>query len=98
MAIVHIDVEKKGGDVSAMRRDLASLLCKLEGGTPVKGYFLRVDLEAVEPENVALSQFETKLGCQAFYGADDICGLPPESPIHGISPLGHAFVPKRETL
>lgn len=59
MAAVSIVAEKKGGDVSAMRRDLAALLCQLEGGTPVRNYSFRVELEAVEPENVSLSQFET---------------------------------------
>lgn len=52
MPLVHIDVEKTGGDVSRMRRDLASLLSQLDGGIPVKRFYFRADLEAVEPENV----------------------------------------------
>lgn len=28
--------------------------------------------------------------CQAMFGADDICGLPPDSPIHS-NPNGHKF-------
>lgn len=33
--------------------------------------------------------------CQAFYGADDICGLPPDSPVHGLNGT-HKFVPKKD--
>jgi len=37
--------------------------------------------------------------CQSFYGADDICGLPPESPIHDTvrNPMAHTFIKKSLT-
>lgn len=41
---------------------------------------------------------ETKVNeCQAWYGADDICALPPESPIHDPrNPKGHRYIPKED--
>ena len=33
-----------------------------------------------------------QLECQALIGADDVCGLPPDSPIHTTSPQRHDFV------
>lgn len=37
--------------------------------------------------------------CQAWYGADDICALPPDSPIHDPrNPMGHRHIPKEEKL
>lgn len=34
--------------------------------------------------------------CQVQYGADDVCGLPKESPIHTVSPMRHDFRSKAE--
>ncbi len=68
MPIVHIEAEKTGGDVSSMRRDLASLLSQLDGGLPIKRYFFRADLEAVTPESV--SQIETPFEAAAAAALD----------------------------
>ena len=59
MPLVYIEVENTGGDVSKMRRDLASLLSQLDGGIPVKRFYFRADLEAIEPESVSQSETPT---------------------------------------
>lgn len=51
-----------------------------------------VATDADVPDNIG------KPECQAFYGADDTCALPPDSPIHTTSPQRHDYIaPKPAT-
>jgi hypothetical protein len=56
----------------------------------VRGYYK--ELQAWEQGTTATPILE----CQVPIGADDICGLPPDSPIHvnNANPQRHDYLPK----